>query len=194
MFFFALVTMFICLQVSWRAVKQEFTHRTPPAGHTASDIGSRGVHTFEGREAFLAQPLPTSEDEEGGGGGSDEEVAVEFHRTPPRPSAATTTTTRTSAVELSSRPPATVATEDTNRIKARGAAMMRNHEAQRFAAANRSTPSAPPPPPASTTTPAVTQPSSGHDRDAKLDRAVAAQEMGGESHSESEAEFEEADL
>ena len=28
----------------------------------------------------------------------------------------------------------------------------------------------------------------------ELDRAVAAQEMGGESHSESEAEFEEADL
>lgn len=44
-------------------MKQEWTHRTPPSGHTASDIGSRGVHTFEGREAFLAQPLATSEEE-----------------------------------------------------------------------------------------------------------------------------------
>ena len=140
-------------------MKQEWTHRTPPSGHTASDIGSRGVHTFEGREAFLSQPLATSEEEvdveqgvrgaayarsnnnRSNGGrerkesSSDEEVSLDFQ---------TISTIRRSqeAMERPAAPASTTTTSDNHasqsenaKAKGRGAAIMRNHEAQRFASA-----------------------------------------------------------
>ncbi len=143
-------------------MKQEWTHRTPPSGHTASDIGSRGVHTFEGREAFLSQPLPTSEEEvdveqgvrgaayarsnnHGNNHGrerkessSDEEVSLDFQ---------TISTIRRSQ-EAMDRPAAATASSsanytsqsENNKAKGRGAAIMRNHEAQRFASARPAAP------------------------------------------------------
>jgi len=74
MLFFALVAMFVCFQVSFRASRQ---NQSPPETSTnAPSTTPRG-------EAYVPFSLPTSED---AGEGSDEEVAVEFHRTPPRPS------------------------------------------------------------------------------------------------------------
>jgi hypothetical protein len=81
MLFFALCVMALCLQVSWRNVRKEVTHRSAPPGLGQSDIGSRGIHTGDGREAFLSAPLPTTSDHYGsdGSGEDDEEVAVTFH-------------------------------------------------------------------------------------------------------------------
>jgi hypothetical protein len=82
MLFFALCVMGLCLQVSLRNVRKEVTHRSAPSGLGRSDIGSRGIQTGDGREAFLSAPLPTSSDHYGSDGSADEEdeeVAVTFH-------------------------------------------------------------------------------------------------------------------
>eukprot|EP01032_Pedospumella_encystans_P014832 gene14832-17010_t len=205
MLFFAIIVMFVCLQVSYRAVKQEWTHRTPPSGHTASDIGSRGVHTFEGREAFLSQPLATSEEEvdveqgvrgaayarsnnRSNGGrerkesSSDEEVSLDFQ---------TISTIRRSqeAMERPAAPASTAASDnhtsqsENNKAKGRGAAIMRNHEAQRFASAR-------PVAPTMRAAPVVSSGSNSPSRNSPQN-TERAQQSAGESNFE---EVEEADL
>ena len=72
MLFFALVAMFVCFQVSWRASRQN---------QSVPETSANAPNTTPGGEAYVPFSLPTDEE---AGEGSDEEVAVEFHRTPPR--------------------------------------------------------------------------------------------------------------
>lgn len=84
MLFFALCIMVVCLQVSWRNAMKEVTHRSAPAGSGSGiDIVNRGIHTEDGRDAFLASPLPTCSEHGGDAyagehSDSDEELTVSF--------------------------------------------------------------------------------------------------------------------
>lgn len=124
-------------------MKQEISHRTPPIGHRHTNIGAQGIHTEEGREAFLAQPLPTS-DSGHGDEDYDEEVAVDFKQSrgssSPAKEAAVQLRNPTAAVSTSLKPATTTSgvkaagaqqggeSKSGGRGAGRGAALMRKYE------------------------------------------------------------------
>lgn len=180
---FFLSTFATLSQVSWRTVKQELSHRTPPTGHHHSNIGAQGIHTVEGREAFLAQPLPTSDSGHGSHNDEDdedydEEIAVDFKssRSSPKvgaPTSSSVVSTSGSARAVQLRNPTSAAATavgggttggTTGNAAApvqgagRGAALMRRYEGNQRPAALASA-TAPPVPPATAATVTASRPS-----------------------------------
>lgn len=180
-------------------MKQEISHRTPPSGHRHSNIGAQGIHTEEGREAFLAQPLPQHDSAHGSADGVDEdydeEVAVDFRaRGGASAQLRSPTAARTGAASSGNvgnvKPSGNVSTgagsSDAVKGAGRGAALMRRYEGNQHPAP----PSVPAPAPAPVPVPAPS-PSS-----AVLRRGVTAPAAPGPANvgAEADAALEETDL